>query len=425
MNYGRFLSRVAATMQESPIRKMGTLSVRAPDVISFAPGYPSPDMFPWDEFREITNELLAARDGGTLQYGPTRGHLPLLEAIRTVLAGRGIQAGLEDLLITSGSQQGLDLVARVLLDPGDVALVELPAYTGAIAAFRNAQAELVGVRQEDDGIDLGDLDRLATRLRADGRRVRFLYLVPNFQNPTGLLLGRDKRSRLLEMAARHDLLVVEDDPYGDLYFADAAAAADTRPIKADDRDGRVVYLSSFSKTLAPGYRVAWIAAPAELTAKVEVAKQATDICTGALDQRIIWQAIERGVLSAQGPRLRAHYQHKRTVMEQALREQLGHLLAWPKPRGGFFVWVTAAAGIDAERLLARAMRHRVIFVVGSAFFVDAAGANTMRLSFSAPTPDRIAEGVHRLRAAVDEELAQQPQEVEAGGGSSGTGTPRG
>jgi 2-aminoadipate transaminase len=425
MNYGRFLSRAAATMQESPIRKMGTLSVRAPDVISFAPGYPSPDMFPWDEFREITNELLAARDGGTLQYGPTRGHLPLLDAIRTVLAGRGIQAVLEDLLITSGSQQGLDLVARVLLDPGDVALVELPAYTGAIAAFRNAQAELVGIRQEDDGIDLGDLDRLATRLRADGRRVRFLYLVPNFQNPTGLLLGRDKRSRVLEMAARHDLLIVEDDPYGDLYFADAAGAAETRPIKADDRDGRVVYLSSFSKTLAPGYRVAWIAAPAELTAKFEVAKQATDICTGALDQRIIWQAIERGVLSAQGPRLRAHYQHKRTVMEQALREHLGHVLAWPKPRGGFFVWVTAPAGIDAERLLARAMRHRVIFVVGSAFFVDAAGANTMRLSFSAPTPDRIAEGVHRLRAAVDEELAQQPQEVGAGGGSTGTGTPRG
>ena len=425
MNYGRFLSRAAATMQESPIRKMGTLSVRTPDVISFAPGYPAPDVFPWDEFREITNELLTARDGATLQYGPTRGYPPLLDAIRAVLTGRGIEARLEDLLITTGSQQGLDLIARVLLDPGDVALVELPAYTGAIAAFRNAQAELVGVRQEGDGIDLGDIDRLVARLRAAGRRVRFLYLVPNFQNPTGLLLGREKRRRLLELAARHDLLVVEDDPYGELYFADDAEASDTRPIKADDRDGRVVYLSSFSKTLAPGYRVAWIAAPAELTSKFEVAKQAADICTGALDQQIIWQAIERGVLAAQGPRLRAHYQHKRTVMQQALREHLGHVLAWPEPRGGFFVWVTAPAGIDAERLLDRAMRHRVIFVVGSAFFVDAGGANTMRLSFSAPTPDRIAEGVRRLRAAVDEELAQLPQEVGAGGDSSGTGTPRG
>jgi 2-aminoadipate transaminase len=425
MNYGAYLSRAAATMQESPIRKMGTLSIRAPDVISFAPGYPSPDMFPWDDFREITNELLAARDGATLQYGPTRGYRPLLDAIRAVLTGRGIEATLDDLLITTGSQQGLDLIGRVLLDPGDVALVELPAYTGAIAAFRNVGAELVGVRQASDGIDLDDLDRVMGGLRAAGRRVRFLYVVPNFQNPTGLLLGRDKRRRLLEAAARHDLLLVEDDPYGELYFADAADASDTRPIKADDRDGRVVYLSSFSKTLAPGCRVAWIAAPAELAAKFEVAKQAADICTGALDQRIIWQAIERGVLAAQGPRLRAHYQHKRTVMEQALREHVGDVLAWPEPRGGFFIWVTAPASVDADRLLDRAMRHRVIFVVGNAFFVDGGGANTLRLSFSAPTPDRIAEGVRRLGAALGEALAELPEAVGAGGASSGTGTPRG
>ena len=425
MNYGAYLSRAAATMQESPIRKMGTLSVRTPDVISFAPGYPSPDMFPWDDFREITNKLLAERDGATLQYGPTRGYRPLLDAIRAVLTGRGIEATLDDLLITTGSQQGLDLIGRVLLDPGDVALVELPAYTGAIAAFRNVGAELVGVRQASDGIDLDDLDRVMGRLRAAGRRVRFLYVVPNFQNPTGLLLGRDKRRRLLEAAARHDLLLVEDDPYGELYFADAADASDTRPIKADDRDGRVVYLSSFSKTLAPGCRVAWIAAPAELAAKFEVAKQAADICTGALDQRIIWQAIERGVLAAQGPRLRVHYQHKRTVMEQALREHVGDVLAWPEPRGGFFIWVTAPASVDADRLLDRAMRHQVMFVVGNAFFVDGGGANTLRLSFSAPTPDRIAEGVRRLGAALGEALAELPEEVGAGGASSGTGTPRG
>ena len=428
MNYTGYLSRAAGTMQESAIRKMGTVSAGVRDVISFAPGYPAPDTFPWDDLREITHELLGAREGTTLQYGPTRGFRPLLDGIRGVLEGRGIGATSEELLVTTGSQQGLDLVARVLLDPGDVALVELPAYTGAITAFRNVQAELAGVRQEADGIDLDDLDRVMARLRAAGKRVRFLYVVPNFQNPTGLLLGREKRHRLLEAAHRHDILLVEDDPYGELYFTDVAEASDTRPIKADDREGRVVYLSSFSKTLAPGYRVAWMAAPSPLTAKFEIAKQAVDICTGALDQRVVWQAIERGVLAAQGPRLRALYQHRRMVMERALRHHAGDLLTWPKPRGGFFIWVTAPRGINTEALLERSMRHRVLFVVGSAFFVDSTGVNTLRLAFSAPTAERIEEGVRRLSAALHEELEDHDEEVGTsgtGGATRGTGTPIG
>jgi 2-aminoadipate transaminase len=423
-NYAAYLSRAAATMQESPIRKMGTVTGRVPDLISFAPGYPAPETFPWDDFRAITHDLLGERECTTLQYGPTRGFRPLLDAIRDLLMARGIETRLDDLLITTGSQQALDLLGRVLLDPGDVALLELPAYTGAIAAFRNVQAQLVGIRQQADGIDLDDLDRVIARERGAGKRVRFLYVVPNFQNPTGLLLSREKRTRLLEAAGRHDILLIEDDPYGELYFPDVADASDTRPIKADDRDDRVIYLSSFSKTLAPGYRVAWIAAPAELAAKLEVAKQAADICTGALDQRVIWQSIERGVLAAQGPRLRAHYAHKRAVMERALREHLAPALTWPEPRGGFFVWVTAPRQIDAEMLLARAMRHHVIFVVGSAFFVDGGGTNTLRLSFSAPTPDRIEEGVRRLSAAFHEELEErQAVGAELSGGVRGTGTP--
>jgi 2-aminoadipate transaminase len=265
------------------------------------------------------------------------------------------------------------------------------------------------------------------RLRGQGKRVRFLYVVPNFQNPTGLLLAREKRSRLLDAAHRHDILLVEDDPYGELYFTDVAAESDTRPIKADDRDGRVVYLSSFSKTLAPGYRVAWLVAPAALAAKFEVAKQAADICTGALDQRVVWQAIERGVLAAQGPRLRALYQQKRTVMERALRQHMGDVLTWPEPRGGFFIWVTAPPGLDSDALLARAMQHRVLFVVGSAFFVDGTGTNTLRLAFSAPSPERIDEGVRRLSAALHEALENHHQGFgsaasDSGGtGSAGTG----
>ena len=289
MTYERFFSHAADQMRESAIRKMGTLGARIPDLISFAPGYPDPVTFPWEQFRAIAASLLSGSDGSTLQYGPTRGFRPLVEALETILAPRGIASAFEQRVVTSGSQQGLDLVAKVLIDPGDAVIVELPTYTGAISAFRNALADLVGVPQEDDGIDLTALDHTVRRLRGEGRRVRLLYLVPNFQNPTGLLIGLGKRRALLEWAERADILIIEDDPYGDLYFPDSATAEETRPIKADDRAGRVVYLSSFSKTLAPGFRTAWIVAPEALAIKFDIAKQAADLCTGALDQRVVHQ----------------------------------------------------------------------------------------------------------------------------------------
>ena len=304
MDYNGYFSRAAAGMQESAIRKMGALGGRIPDLISFAPGFPAAEMFAWDEFRDVAQAVLDGSDATVLQYGPTP----------------------DDVIVTTGSQQALDLTARVFIDPGAVVLVELPTYTGAITAFRNAQAALVGVRQDDAGVDLEDLDRVTMRERAAGRRIAFLYVVPNFQNPTGLLIGLEKRRRLLEWAARRDVLIVEDDPYGALHFDDAATAAETRPIKADDRDGRVVYLSSFSKTVAPGFRVAWIAAPAAIVVKLEVAKQAADLCTGALDQRIVYEVWKRGVIEARLPTLRTHYQEKRGVMERALRRELGDLV---------------------------------------------------------------------------------------------------
>jgi 2-aminoadipate transaminase len=404
-SYDRFLSRAAERMQQSAIRKMGTVMARSPGIISFAPGYPAPETFPWADLHDIAGELLSSRDDDLLQYGPTRGHPPLLDALLQILEERGIRSSVEELMVTTGSQQGLDLVSRVLLDPGDVALVELPTYTGAITAFRNAQAELVGVAQEADGIDLAHLEDVLTRQRAAGRRVPFLYVVPNFQNPTGRLMSLPKRRRLLEWAAREDMLIIEDDPYGDLYFVDSASSGDTRPIKADDADGRVVYLSSFSKVLAPGFRVAWVSAPAALAAKFEMAKQASDLLTGPLDQRIVYEACRRGVVAHQGPRLREHYREKCDVMMRGLRAELGDLVSWPPPQGGFFLWVTLPEPIDAERPLSRCLRHGVIFVTGSAFFVDGSGSNIARLSFSAPPPAQIAAGVKCLAAAIREELA--------------------
>jgi 2-aminoadipate transaminase len=406
INYDEFFSRAAERMKESAIRKMGTVLAQSQNIISFAPGYPAPETFAWGDFAAITQDLLGGGDGTVLQYGPTRGHKPLLEVIAGIMASRDVRTSPERLLITTGSQQGLDLVSRVLLDPGDVVLVELPTYTGAITAFRNVQAEMVGVRQEADGVDLAALDETCTQLQREGRRVRMLYVVPNFQNPTGLLIGRGKRAQLLAWAERRNVLIVEDDPYRELYFEDVATADDVRPIKADDANGRVVYLSSFSKTLAPGYRVAWIDAPAPLIAKFEMAKQAADLCTGALDQRVVYEACRRGVLERQLPVLRQYYAMKRDVMVEALNGEFGREVAWPEPRGGFFLWATLPAQVDSDAMIARAVQNGVIYVAGEAFFVaPGLGRNIIRLSFSQPSPEKIREGVARLGQTVREEIA--------------------
>ena len=399
-NYDRFLSSTGRQLTESAIRRMGTVVARGTDLVSFAPGYPAPELFPWDELRAISGDLLNGSDSNTLQYGPTRGYPPLIESIVGILAERWITATLDELLITSGSQQGIDLIARVLVSPGDVVLVELPTFTGGIAAFKNAQADLRGVKQDADGIGLDDLDAVWLREARAGKTVKLLYVIPNFQNPTGLLLGLDKRRRLLEWAARRDVLIVEDDPYGSLYFEDVASAAETRPLRADDRDGRVLYLSTFSKTLAPGFRVGWMVAPRPLIERFETAKQSTDLTSGILDQHVVYEAVRRGVVDDLAPKLRALYRHKRDVMEQSIREELGDRLTWPPPRGGFFIWATLPEGCTDLALLDRALQHGLVFVVGSAFFVDGSGHDTIRLSFSAPTPERIQEGIKRLASAL-------------------------
>jgi 2-aminoadipate transaminase len=389
-------------MRESAIRKMGTVLAQAGDIISFAPGYPAEDSFPWQAFSEIARELLTGADGSVLQYGPTRGFRPLREVIVGLMQERGIQSTVDRLVVTTGSQQGLDLVARVLLDPGDLVLLELPSYTGAITAFRNVGARLVGVKQDDHGIDLEELDRTWSAEQAAGHRAKLLYLVPNFQNPTGLLLGSDRRLALLDWAARRDVLIIEDDPYKDLFFPDTTTERETRPMAADDREGRVIYLSSFSKTLAPGFRVAWLHAPGALSNKFELAKQAEDLCSGGLDQRVVYEACRRGILAKHLPTLRAHYQHKRDVMVRALSTRLAGQVSWPAPRGGFFLWLRLAEPLQSDALLPLAQARGVIFVTGSAFFVDGWGRHHLRLSFSAPPPERIEEGVKRLADAIDD-----------------------
>lgn len=410
MNYDQLLSRAGERMQQSAIRQMGTVAAENPDVISFAPGYPSPEAFDWAAYRDIAARVLAGHDASALQYGPTRGYAPLLDFLVALLQSRGITADPDHVLVTTGSQQGLDLVGRVLLDPGDVVLVELPSYTGAITAFRNAQAKLVGIPQGPDGISLEALESITNGLRRDGRRIKFLYVVPNFQNPTGLLVDRRTRLGLVDWATRHDLLIVEDDPYGELVFDESLGIGATRPLKADDESGRVIYLSSFSKTLAPAFRTAFMTAPGPLTHKFETAKQTLDLCTGNLDQHIVYEACRSGLLERQIPRLRALYRRKRDVMEAALHRHLPGLATWRTPQGGFFLWIVLPEGTDTGELLAHAFAKRVIYVAGQPFFVDHSGRNTLRLAFSFVDDERIATGIARLGATIlTSQLRREPE----------------
>jgi 2-aminoadipate transaminase len=388
-------SAAARGMRFSAIRRMSAL-IERPGIISFAPGQPSPETFPVAQFREIVNEILEKESAQAFQYVLTRGVGALIQAVTEYARAKGMTATLEQTLITDGSQQGLDLVSRTLLDPGDVALVELPSYIGATSAFRAAQARMVGVRLDEQGLDLEDLRRRHAEERAAGRRVKFLYVVPNFQNPSGISHPVANRRELLQAARELDLLIVEDDPYGDLYFE-----AEPRPtLKSMDEEGRVLYLASFSKILAPGLRTAFLLGPEEILAKVEIAKQSANLCGSSLDQRIVLSCLRRGLIEEQKARIRPYYRKKRDAMLEALKGEGLPGVTWTKPAGGLFVWVTLPAGMDAEKLLLTAVEEGVAYVAGAPFFVDGSGANTMRLTFAKEEEGRIREGVARLARAI-------------------------
>lgn len=399
-SYDASLSRVGAQLSGSAIRQMGILAAGRPDLISFAPGYPDPATFAWAAYRDIADDLLRTEEADTLQYGPTRGYRPLIETVAARLGAAGIDCHADQIVLTTGSQQAVDLVTRLLVDPGDVVLVELPTFTGAIAAFRAAQADLIGVRQDRDGLDLDHLDAVVAGTRAAGKRVKFLYVIPNFQNPTGVLLSLDRRRALLEWSRREQILIVEDDPYGDLWFPDVTRPDATRPIKADDTDGRVIYVQSTSKTLAPTFRTAWVVAPEPIIARLDIAKQSADLCSSSLDQRVVHEAIVRGVLDAQLPRLRDAYALKRDVMARALRTHAAELVRFELPRGGFFLWLQVPEALDTRAMLPQAIDAQVIYVAGSPFFVDGSGANALRLAFSAASDSRIEEGIARLASVI-------------------------
>ncbi|MBL8326934.1 MAG: PLP-dependent aminotransferase family protein [Rubrivivax sp.] len=384
------MARRAARLNPSTIREILKLTER-PGIISLAGGLPSADSFPVQAMREATDRVLREQPREALQYAASEGYGPLREWVAGELAGLGLKVEAGQVLITTGSQQGLDLVGKVLIDPGSVVAVESPTYLGALQAFAPFEPEFRAVEGDDEGPD-------PAQLRAV-QGARFMYLLPNFQNPSGRCLSAARRDALAAAAAAIGLPIVEDNPYGDLWFD----APPPPPLSARLGEG-AVYLGSFSKVLAPGLRLGYVVSPKELFPKLLQAKQAADLHTPGFNQRVVHEVVKNGFLREHVPTIRARYKAQRDAMRAALTEHLPPGCRFNAPVGGMFFWVELPAGLDATALLPKAVQAGVAYVPGAPFFVAGAHAHTLRLSFVTVPPPKIEQGVKALAGVLREAL---------------------
>jgi 2-aminoadipate transaminase len=391
-----FSSR-ASGAKRSAIRELLKLTEQ-PDVISFGGGLPAPETFPHDELAEIAAGLLRTEYKNVLQYGTTEGSRTLRRAMIAWLRPQGIDVTMDELLVTSASQQGLDLLCKAFFDPGDVVFCGLPTYLGAVQAFTLFQATKVGVPLEDDGMDIDALEERIREARAQGKVLKGIYVIPDFQNPSGISMSLGKRRRLLEVASREDLLVFEDNPYGHLRFSGEPVPS----IFSLDEEGRTIMLLTFSKVLSAGLRLAVVAARGELMDALVRVKQPTDLCTSKLTQMIAARYMETYGLDRHLEEIRPIYQVKKEAMIRALEKYMPDEegLRWTNPDGGLFIWMWLPEGMDSEELLGSAIEHKVAYVPGASSYVDGGGQNTLRLSFSLCTPEQIDEGIRRLAQVV-------------------------
>ena len=398
----RYAQRVAG-MTASEIRALFAVASR-PEVVSLAGGAPFVAALPLDAVGEMLGHLGSMHGPTTLQYGIGQGTLDLRERICEVMTLSGIDvacgASPDDVVVTVGGQQALDLVARLFLDPGDVVLAEGPTYVGALGVFQAAQAQVVHVAMDDQGLVPEALTEAIAATRAAGRRAKFLYTIPTYQNPAGVTLTDERRDQVLDICERNGLLVVEDDPYGQLGFDGDAPL----PLRARRRDG-VFYVSTFSKTFAPGFRVGWILAPHAVRDKLVIASEAQILCPSAFAQAAVATYFATMPWREQLKTFREIYRERRDTLLSSLADLMPAGTHWTRPGGGLFVWATLTDGLDAKAMMPRAISARVAYVPGTGFYADGTGHEHLRLNFSFSAPDRIREGVRRLASVVEEELA--------------------
>ncbi len=386
-----------SSMTVSAVRALFSVANR-PEVVSLAGGMPNITDLPLGRLGDAFDELVRERGVQAMQYGSGQGELFMREKIVEVMAEEAIHANADDLVITCGSQQALDLVTRIFVDPGDTILCEAPSYVGAMGTFNAYQARIHHVEMDAEGLVPEAVRQATLALRAAGRRVKFLYTIPNFNNPTGITQSLERRRELLAVAHEVDLLVVEDNPYGLLTF-------DGAPLPAlRSMDDQVIYLGSFSKTFAPGFRVGWVLAPHAVRERLTIAQEAAVLSPPVFSQFAIATYLEKFDWRAQIDNFRSMYRGRLDAMLRGLDDHMPAGTTWTVPKGGFFVWVTLPEGLDSQALLARAVNERVAYVPGTAFYADGFGSRHMRLSYCFPTAERIYEGTRRLGKAIAAEL---------------------
>jgi len=400
----RYARRVRG-MTASEIRALFAVASR-PEVVSLAGGAPYIAALPLDAVGEMLGSLAADHGTSTLQYGIGQGTPELRERICEVMALSGIDAAAgaspDDVVVTVGGQQALDLVSRLFLDPGDVVLAEGPTYVGALRAFQSAQAQVVHVAMDDDGLIPAALEAAIADVARSGRRAKFLYTIPTYQNPAGVTLTDARRDQVLDICERAGLLVVEDDPYGQLSFDGEAPL----PLRARRREG-VFYLSTFSKTFAPGLRVGWILAPHAVREKLVIASESQILCPSAYAQAAVTAYLSTMPWREQIKTYREVYRERRDALLEALTDLMPEGTTWTRPSGGLFVWATLPPGLDSKAMMPRAIAARVAYVPGTGFYADGTGGGNMRLNFSFPPPERIREGVRRLAGVMEQDLAMR------------------
>lgn len=401
MDLQRLYSENAKNMRRSAIRELLKLTNR-PGLISFAGGLPDPNVFPAKAIAEITTEVLAEEPHRALQYGVTAGDPRLRKALAKWERTQGLEFNEENVIVTTASQQGLELVSKIFIDPGDTVIVELPSYLGGLNSFTSYRADLVTILMDDSGMRTDLLREKLKELNKSGKLPKFIYTVPDFQNPAGVTMSTSRRQELLELCYEYDLPLVEDTPYRELRFEGEAPP----DLLSMDNRGHVISLHTFSKILFPGMRLGWAIGPKQLIDKMEIAKQSMDLCTPSFTQAIVLRFMEHGLLEPQIERVIKVYRKKRDAMLTALETYMPKVdgMHWTRPQGGLFLWVTLPDGMSAEEIFAEAVEKNVAYVLGKAFCADGGGENAMRLNFSFPTEEQIDEGIRRLSEVVKARL---------------------
>jgi 2-aminoadipate transaminase len=396
---GLFATRTRV-MKSSAMRDLMAITAR-PEVISFAGGLPDTSTFPPDTFAAVAGRIAAESCAKALQYGPTEGLVETKECIAEVMRADGTPVDIEDMVITTGGQQGIDLVTKTLIDPGDVVVAEAPTYPGAVPTFSSYQADVVQIEMDSDGMRMDLLEEALARLDREGRKPKFIYTIPNFQNPAGVTMSLERRVRLVEIAHERELLVLEDNPYSLLRYEGDSVPS----LHSLDGGVFVMYLGTFSKILSPGIRLGWVVAPPPVLDKINQGKAGTDLCSSTLSQLMVQAYFREVRWRDYVDSLTQIYRDRRDTMLDALAEHFPPQAEWTRPGGGLFIWATLPDFIDTTDLLARCLRDNVAFVPGEQAYMDGRGRNSMRLNFSISDAETIREGVRRIGAVVEELVA--------------------